>query len=138
METSAHSFLDAKDNFYGNPHVLDQRFADGESSLLQFASNANGAAVQGFRKMLVGPLEYVDQRLFRACSDMPTTRMRPPGRSMRWHSFNTFGISGVSNNSKVMLRVHDYQLGSLTLRDRVVKLDAFPMGIDFEKFARAA
>jgi len=32
----------------------------------------------------------------------------------------------------------EHQLGTLTLRDRVVKVDTFPMGIDFEKFARAA
>jgi trehalose 6-phosphate synthase/phosphatase len=33
---------------------------------------------------------------------------------------------------------YEHQLGSLTLRDRVVKVDTFPMGIDFERFARAA
>jgi len=33
---------------------------------------------------------------------------------------------------------HEHQLGSLTLKDRVVKVDTFPMGIDFERFAQAA
>ena len=33
---------------------------------------------------------------------------------------------------------YEHQLGSLTLRDRVVTVDTFPMGIDFERFARAA
>jgi trehalose 6-phosphate synthase/phosphatase len=33
---------------------------------------------------------------------------------------------------------YEHQLGSLTLRDRVVKVDTFPMGIDFQRFAQAA
>ena len=33
---------------------------------------------------------------------------------------------------------YEHQLGSLTLRDRVVKVDTFPMGIDFDRFAQAA
>jgi trehalose 6-phosphate synthase/phosphatase len=33
---------------------------------------------------------------------------------------------------------YEHHLGDLTLRDRVVKVDTFPMGIDFERFARAA
>ena len=33
---------------------------------------------------------------------------------------------------------YEHQLGSLTLRERVVKVDTFPMGIDYERFARAA
>ncbi len=33
---------------------------------------------------------------------------------------------------------YEHQLGLLTLRDRVVTVDTFPMGIDFERFARAA
>ncbi len=33
---------------------------------------------------------------------------------------------------------YEHNLGRLTLRDRVVKVDTFPMGIDFEKFAQAA
>lgn len=33
---------------------------------------------------------------------------------------------------------HEHQLGTLTLRDHVVKVDTFPMGIDFEKFAQAS
>ncbi|HEU5122729.1 MAG TPA: bifunctional alpha,alpha-trehalose-phosphate synthase (UDP-forming)/trehalose-phosphatase [Verrucomicrobiae bacterium] len=33
---------------------------------------------------------------------------------------------------------YEHQLGSLSLRDRVVKVDTFPMGIDFERFVEAA
>ncbi len=33
---------------------------------------------------------------------------------------------------------YEHQLGSLSVRDRVVKVDTFPMGIDFERFAAAA
>jgi trehalose 6-phosphate synthase/phosphatase len=33
---------------------------------------------------------------------------------------------------------YEHQLGMLTLRDRVVKVDTFPMGIDFERFQQAA
>jgi trehalose 6-phosphate synthase/phosphatase len=33
---------------------------------------------------------------------------------------------------------HEHQLGSLTLRDRVVKVDTFPMGVEFDRFAAAA
>ena len=33
---------------------------------------------------------------------------------------------------------YEHQLGSLTLRDRVVTVDTFPMGIDFQRFAEAA
>ncbi|MBM3881658.1 MAG: bifunctional alpha,alpha-trehalose-phosphate synthase (UDP-forming)/trehalose-phosphatase [Verrucomicrobia bacterium] len=32
----------------------------------------------------------------------------------------------------------EHQLGRITLRDRVVKVDTFPMGIDFDKFHRGA
>ncbi len=33
---------------------------------------------------------------------------------------------------------HEHQLGSLTVNDRVVKVDTFPMGVDFDRFHRAA
>ncbi len=33
---------------------------------------------------------------------------------------------------------YEHQLGQLTLHDRVVKVDTFPMGVEFDKFARAA
>ena len=33
---------------------------------------------------------------------------------------------------------HEHQLGRLTLRERVIQVDTFPMGIDFEKFAQCA
>lgn len=63
-------------------------------------------------------------------------------------------IEGLLGSSLVGFHTHDYtrdfltsvlrsagyehQLGTLTLKDRVVKVDTFPMGIDFERFARAA
>ena len=63
-------------------------------------------------------------------------------------------IEGLLGSSLIGFHTHDYtrdfltsvlrtcgyehQLGILTLRDRVVKVDTFPMGIDFERFARAA
>ena len=33
---------------------------------------------------------------------------------------------------------YEHQLGSLTLRDRAVKVDTFPMGVEFDHFAQAA
>ncbi|HEV2435738.1 MAG TPA: bifunctional alpha,alpha-trehalose-phosphate synthase (UDP-forming)/trehalose-phosphatase [Verrucomicrobiae bacterium] len=33
---------------------------------------------------------------------------------------------------------YEHQLGSLALRDRVVKVDTFPMGVEFDRFAQAA
>jgi trehalose 6-phosphate synthase/phosphatase len=63
-------------------------------------------------------------------------------------------IEGLLGSSLIGFHTHDYvryfltsvlrtagyehHLGSLTLRDRVAKVDTFPMGIDFERFARAA
>ena len=63
-------------------------------------------------------------------------------------------IEGLLGSSLVGFHTHDYtrdfltsvlrtagyehQLGVLTLRDRVVTVDTFPMGIDFERFAQAA
>jgi trehalose 6-phosphate synthase/phosphatase len=63
-------------------------------------------------------------------------------------------IEGLLGSSLIGFHTHDYtrdfltsvlrtvgyehQLGCLTLRDRVVKVDTFPMGIDFERFAKAA
>ena len=63
-------------------------------------------------------------------------------------------IEGLLGASLVGFHTHDYtrhflgsvlrtvgsehQLGRLTFRDRVIKVDTFPMGIDFDKFAQAA
>jgi len=63
-------------------------------------------------------------------------------------------IEGVLGASLVGFHTHDYtrdfltsvlrtvgyehQLGCISLRDRVVKVDTFPMGIDFERFSHAA
>src|SRR5271170_2430599 len=33
---------------------------------------------------------------------------------------------------------YEHQLGNLTLRDRVVEVDTFPMGVEFDRFAQAA
>ena len=33
---------------------------------------------------------------------------------------------------------HEHQLGTIALRERTVKVDTFPMGVDFERFAQAA
>jgi len=33
---------------------------------------------------------------------------------------------------------YEHHLGSLTLRDRIVKVDTFPMGVEFDRIARAA
>jgi trehalose 6-phosphate synthase/phosphatase len=63
-------------------------------------------------------------------------------------------IEGLLGSSLIGFHTHDYtrdfltsalrtcgyehQLGILNLRDRTVKVDTFPMGIDFERFAKAA
>ncbi|MGH7980337.1 MAG: trehalose-6-phosphate synthase, partial [Limisphaerales bacterium] len=63
-------------------------------------------------------------------------------------------IEGLLGSSLVGFHTHDYtrdfltavlrtvgyehQLGNLALRDRTVKVDTFPMGVDFERFAKAA
>jgi len=63
-------------------------------------------------------------------------------------------IEGLLGSSLIGFHTHDYvryfltsvlrtagyehQLGSLTLRDRVVKVDTFPMGVEFDRFAQAA
>ena len=63
-------------------------------------------------------------------------------------------IEGLLGSSLIGFHTHDYvryfltsvlrtagyehQLGSLTLRDRVVKVETFPMGVEFDRFADAA
>lgn len=63
-------------------------------------------------------------------------------------------IEGLLGSSLIGFHTHDYtrdfltavvrtsgyehQLGNLTFRDRAVKVDTFPMGVDFERFASAA
>ena len=63
-------------------------------------------------------------------------------------------IEGLLGSSLIGFHTHDYvryfltsvlrtagyehHLGSLTLRDRVVKVDTFPMGVEFDRFAQAA
>ena len=63
-------------------------------------------------------------------------------------------IEGLLGSSLIGFHTHDYvrdfltsvlrtsgyehQLGSLTLRDRVVKVDTFPMGVEFDRFEQAA
>src|SRR5271169_1852617 len=67
FHASRPSFLDPQDDFHGDPHVLRQSLAHAESSLLQCAAHVNGTAIQELRKVLVRPLEYIDQRVLRAC-----------------------------------------------------------------------
>jgi trehalose 6-phosphate synthase/phosphatase len=52
--------------------------------------------------------------------------------------FHTHDYTRYFLNSVLRTVGYEHQLGSLTLRDRVVTVDTFPMGIDFERFARAA
>lgn len=52
--------------------------------------------------------------------------------------FHTYDYTRDFLTSVLRTAGHEHQLGSLTLRDRVVKVDTFPMGIDFERFAQAA
>jgi len=40
--------------------------------------------------------------------------------------------------SVLRTRGYEHQLGNLTLRDRVVEVDTFPMGVEFDRFSRAA
>jgi len=63
-------------------------------------------------------------------------------------------LEGLLGSSLVGFHTHDYardfltsvlrtvgyehQLGSISLRDRIVKVDTFPMGIDFQRFSQAA
>ncbi|HTY88994.1 MAG TPA: bifunctional alpha,alpha-trehalose-phosphate synthase (UDP-forming)/trehalose-phosphatase [Candidatus Acidoferrum sp.] len=63
-------------------------------------------------------------------------------------------VDGLLGSSLIGFHTHDYvrdfltsvlrtagyehQLGNLTLRDRVVQVETFPMGIDFDRFAAAA
>jgi len=63
-------------------------------------------------------------------------------------------IEGLLGSSLIGFHTHDYardfltsvlrtsgyehQLGNLTLRDRVVDVDTFPMGVEFDRFAQAA
>jgi trehalose 6-phosphate synthase/phosphatase len=52
--------------------------------------------------------------------------------------FHTYDYTRDFLTSVLRTAGFEHQLGSLTLRERVVKVDTFPMGIDFERFARAA
>jgi trehalose 6-phosphate synthase/phosphatase len=63
-------------------------------------------------------------------------------------------IEGLLGSSLIAFHTHDYvrdfltsvlrtsgyehQLGNLTLRDRVVQVETFPMGVEFDRFAQAA
>jgi trehalose 6-phosphate synthase/phosphatase len=63
-------------------------------------------------------------------------------------------VEGLLGSSLIGFQTHDYardfltsvlrtsgyehQLGSLTLRDRAVEVDTFPMGVEFERFEQAA
>lgn len=51
--------------------------------------------------------------------------------------FHTHDYSRHFFSSVLRTLGHDHQLGRIALRDREVKVDTFPMGIDFEKFYSA-
>ena len=52
--------------------------------------------------------------------------------------FHTHDYTRYFLNSVLRTAGYEHQLGSLTLGERVVKVDTFPMGVDFERFAQAA
>ena len=52
--------------------------------------------------------------------------------------FHTHDYTRYFLNSVLRTAGYEHQLGSLTIGERVVKVDTFPMGVDFERFARAA
>jgi trehalose 6-phosphate synthase/phosphatase len=52
--------------------------------------------------------------------------------------FHTHDYARYFLNSVLRTAGYEHHLGSLTLRDRVVKVDTFPMGVEFEHFAKAA
>src|ERR1017187_3886674 len=52
--------------------------------------------------------------------------------------FHTYDYTRDFLTSVLRTAGYEHQLGCLTLRERVVTADTFPMGIDFERFARAA
>lgn len=52
--------------------------------------------------------------------------------------FHTHDYTRDFLTSVVRTAGYEHQLGTLTLKDRVVKVDTFPMGIDFDQFSHAA
>ena len=52
--------------------------------------------------------------------------------------FHTHDYARYFLNSVLRTAGYEHHLGSLALRDRVVKVDTFPMGVEFEHFAQAA
>ncbi len=52
--------------------------------------------------------------------------------------FHTYDYTRDFLTSVLRTAGYEHQLGSLTLRERAVTVDTFPMGIDYERFARAA
>ena len=52
--------------------------------------------------------------------------------------FHTYDYARDFLTSVLRTSGYEHQLGSLTLRDRVVEVDTFPMGVEFDKFAQAA
>ena len=47
-------------------------------------------------------------------------------------------MRGIFSTSVLRTSGYEHQLGNLTLRDRVVDVDTFPMGVEFDRFAQAA
>ncbi len=52
--------------------------------------------------------------------------------------FHTYGYVRHFINSARYLLGHEHTMGQLNVGDRVVKVDAFPMGIDYERFSKGA
>jgi len=52
--------------------------------------------------------------------------------------FHTYGYVRHFINSARYLLGHEHSMGQLVVGDRVVKIDAFPMGIDYERFSEGA
>ena len=52
--------------------------------------------------------------------------------------FHTYDYARDFLTSVLRTSGYEHQLGSLTLRDRVVEVDTFPMGVEFDRFAQAA
>jgi hypothetical protein len=98
------------------PGILDckndlDRDPDAEVILLLYAGprflkctvDEDRPAVHKVREVLMGPLVKVENHAVPPSFNMPTTTIRPPGRSTRLHSAGTSGISGVSDSSRVKL-----------------------------------
>ncbi len=51
--------------------------------------------------------------------------------------FHTYDYAHYFMNSVMRLLGYDHTFNKINLKDRIIKIDSFPMGIDYEKFANA-